>query len=477
MSELCFSQMIGVDDIVERAWDDRSRWHVRAFESAEYDPLTASRWSRVVGETTINEEIEASQSISRAKAVYEGRNSSLVRGVIHSHSIAVVGAEGPTLDLQCTIDSDDHEEWCIAAEKVWNDFSGCGSDIYGISRCEASGKLHFADLLQQWIGLLWTCGEALGVKVEDPDRPADDPIGWRIMNINPSRLYSPPNWSRVGRLGVRTNVIGRPTGYWIGDGNSGGREISSDRIYHLFLETEPEQLRGVPLINTCLNTAADIRDYDAEVLAAARAAAALSMFAYTTDPEAEYKEPPKDDRSVSYRRGQLNYLRPKWQLASNPATQPSASYRDHRHERMPELGRPVSMPGLIVRQDASGHNYSSARFDYAQYCLAIEVFQRWLTRRCVERLRREVTATAILSGVLPRQPPGVIAIWTWPQPQPIDELKNAEAEAIQLDTGTISFSEACKRRGTTAERVALQRRRDSRLLKKHGLRSVEREDE
>ncbi len=103
------------------------------------------------------------------------------------------------------------------------------------------------------------------------------------------------------------------------------------------------------------------------------------------------------------------------------------------------------------------------------FCLAVEVFQKFMTRRIVERLRREVIASAVLSGAIGRAPKGLVAIWTWPQPQPIDELKAADAEATELETGTISFSEACKRKGTTSERVLMQRARDGKLFKKYGL--------
>lgn len=460
------------------------RWYrpsARALEAGEPGQFD-DRWGMAT-DNPLDDDIETFGQRIRSKSIHESRNSSIVAGVIRSHCTAVVGADGPTLDLQSVDDSAAAERWCNQAEAVWNEWTGQMAEFtvdssHYYSRCEASGKLRYADLLTQWVGLLWTCGEYLGVQAEDPDAPTNDPIRWRIMNLHPSRLVQPDHWhsDKNTRLGIRKNRLGRHVGYWISNDRSSwsknGAEYPDRQVYHGYLQTEPEQTRGIALMNTCIDTAGNIRDYDTQVLAAARAAAGMALFAFTRHPDAPYFEIPKDDRQQRYRQAALNHLAPGWELGSLNSHQPTANYKEHRTERMAEIGRPAGMPGLVVRQDASGHNYSSARFDYAQFIEVIKVFQGWLTWQVVERNRREVLSTAILNGRLARPPKGVTAIYTWPRPQPIDELKSADAEAAELLNGTLSFTEACKRRGTTAQRVVLQRKKDKRLLESNGLPNV-----
>ncbi len=130
------------------------------------------------------------------------------------------------------------------------------------------------------------------------------------------------------------------------------------------------------------------------------------------------------------------------------------------------------MPLLILRQDASNHNYSSSRFDAQGYWSAVGRFQAFLARRTLNKILRRLLRLASWEGSIPPIPARLLFAWTWPKPPAIDPTKESLAERIALENGTLTYSDACAQRGQRVDQTIAQRKRDNEQLLAAGLAPI-----
>jgi len=166
---------------------------------------------------------------------------------------------------------------------------------------------------------------------------------------------------------------------------------------------------------------------------------------------------------------------PGWKPWQYQATSPPVTYESYRKERHREIGRPTSMPLMIVRLDASNHNYSSARIDLQSYAMAVQGIQMWLSgsdrsRGVLGRLVDEIAIEARFSiPELRHRPARVQYRWTWPRRNHVDPTKEAMGEAIGLKNMTLLLSDALAARGKDIETHVAAMKRELDLLNESGL--------
>lgn len=433
------------------------------FESAQTDRLNEAHWS-AASDTPINDDLELRLPTMRCRATHEAWNNTSIEGLILQHEIAVCGEDGPLLDLQATSEAGD--AWCESAEQVWEEW------------CEASDAAGTWSLgtrmKSSWIRGCWTTGEWLDQLVY-PDRESGD-VALRLHAIEPQRLYSPMRSSESDRtvLGVRRDQYRRPMEYHIGKSwyqYGTGTWIKAANMVHGFDKLEPDQARGVPWCQSGLPTAADLRDYDDQVMDAARSFADMAIIAQTKHPDAEFFP---TNEVASFRRRKINHIAPGWEVATTNPSQPAANYKDHRHERMGDLGRGRGVPAMVLRLDAREHNYSSARFDRGLLHESAKHVRSTIMKPVLTRLVRLVIGEAILVGRLPPAPTPYRILQIWPAMPQVDEDKAARAESRYMRNGTLSYSAACvERHGRRASDVIRIRQRDEARLAAAGLPSVQ----
>lgn len=444
--------------------DPNVAWYGRGhFESAETNRLNAAHWS-AARDTPINEDLEMRLDTMRTRSNHEAWNNTSIEGLILQHSIAVAGDEGPLLDLQAETEAGD--QWCERAERVWEEW------------CEYSDAADEWSLgtriKNSWNRSCWTNGEWFDQLIYD--RNAKTPLQLRLHAIEPQRIYSPLRRVETSDeivLGIRRNAQRQPVSYHVGrswNGYGEGRWINAEFMLHGFERLEADQARGVPWAQSGLPIAADLRDYDDQVMDAARAAADMAIFAQTKHPDAEYI---KTNSQAQFRRRRINHIAPGWEVAQLNPNQPAATYKEHRHERMGDLGRGRGVPSMVLRLDAREHNYSSARFDRGLLHESASHVRSTLYNRRLTRLVRMVLAEAILSGYLPPAPTAYKICHIWPAMPQVDEDKSAKAESRYLRNGTLSYSAACvERHGRRSSDVIRIRQRDEKRLAAAGLPSV-----
>jgi len=441
-------------------------YRLRRWESAQTNRLNEAHWQGAHQSymSTINADLWLDLPMLRARCTYEAHNNPFVEGVIDTHCTDLIGPDGPTLQVQS--DSDDYNR---ALEQVWRDW---------FRRPDINGVLSGAEIMRLWIRMLWTAGEYLTQIVTD--RTATGPVQMRLLDLHPTRLMSPPAMGAdpLVVLGIRRTREGKPQQYFIAEPSPFGAytlsftkwdPIPPDFIIHQFKVLEPGQARGVPWLASSLPTVADLRDYDAQVLDAARAAADQATYLTATGADVPFY--PANECAKVERRT-IRTMPPGWDVKQMTPSQPAQNYVQYRGERLRELGRPVNMPLMTIRLGSEDHNYSSARFDNKVYQRGLNVTQGWISGNTLGRLVMEVAREAELARAIPRRPKKFSQddlAWTWPAPATVDLEKELAGYLTGLEIGAMDLSEVAAKLGTDIDTLIARRKRTMQALIDAGL--------
>ena len=431
----------------------------RGFEAAKTDRLNESQWSGTG--RTVNEDLQLGLFEIRDRCLYEMENNGFVEGVIKTHVTDVVGENGPTLQVES-----DNEVWNRRLQSAWNNWAEVAS-VDGDS---------LVDLLQMDVRLLWWAGEFLDQIVEFFEYEAVDGVTMRLHEVHPRRLSDPINRPETNVInGVEVDHLGRAVAYHVESflvdqglqfGPARSERIERRHAIHFFQKVEPGQVRGYPMLAPVIQPIRDIRDYDAEVLDAARAAANFGVILATNHPDAPFLE---TNECVDMERRTMRTAPPGWQPHLMKAEQPTTSYVDFRTERQREIGRPANMPAMIVRLDSSNHNFSSARFDGQRYDRGNRALQKTITRRKLMRLLKIVERQA---GLQTSRPEKATVKFIWPASPHVDPTKEAKAAEILLSLGIIDEFTLAAMHGLEYEAVCELRAKAAKCREEHGLSSA-----
>jgi lambda family phage portal protein len=459
------------------AGDEPSSWTLRRWEAAETTRLNKAHWQKVNGQS-INVDLLHDLERLRTRSANEVSNNPTLEGVIHTYATDVAGRNGPTLKIRS-----DKEAFNKALAAVWKKLFWKNLDI--------AGRLGGVDWIKLNVRSLFINGEFVSQKVTSKKAVgARLPITMRLKVIHPRRLGTPPMLAGDPDvvLGVRQTADGEPIEYLISDPLRFGpftleqarySAVPAAAVMHRYITLEEDQARGVPWLATPLQSAADMHDYDAQVLDAARAGADNAVFLSTDHPDANYIDVGSETAEVERR--QIQTLPPGWKPTMLQQSQPMGNYVEYRSERQRDVGRPVGMPLMMIRLDSSGHNYSSARFDGQIYLRGVQALQGWLERRSLDELVEDVRREAQLYALANPRWEHAAALresvpyetqWIWPVPPHVDPKKEADAETIGLQNGTRTYEESCAANGTDEDSVIESRAATNKKLIAAGLPPV-----
>ena len=426
---------------------------VRYFEAATTDRLSEAHWA-YAADDGVNAWLIRHLHVVRARAQYEVRNNPMMAGAVRSFVLGVVGEHAPSLQVQS-----DAKAFNEAVERYWRERR---DDL------DTNGVLSFYDLICQAVGSLPTCGEALAQIVTGADSLT------RVLTQEPRRLESLIAF-RHGIdgthtvLGIKRTATGKPLEYsfrgWddaTGAGSFRYIAVPAAQVIHYFEPDHPGQARGIPLLASALPTGAELRDFDAATLRAARTAAEHTVLLEPTGPDVEYQAV---DDEIDIESGTMATLPPGYTARQLTPEHPANGYVEFRHERLREIGRPLSMPLMMVLLDSSKMNYSSARFDGQMFQRATASTRTRLERCYVSRLLRLIVLEGQALGRIPPSPPAWTPRWGW-QPMPhVDPMKEAEAagERVRIGISTLTDETAAGGRDYIEDIVPqLAKERDAR---------------
>lgn len=433
---------------------------VRRWEAAKTTRLNESHWATATSQS-INADLQSYLDALRARCTHEIANNPILDGVVKTHTNDLVGANGPTLQVQS--DNDKYNERLESEWKLW------------WAMPDANGRHSGAEVLDLCAKSMWANGESLIQLVQFvTKRSTEGRIGLRLRLIHPRRLKTPPNQNGKSRvvLGIRITKAGKALTYYIADENDslGGTSagpnsfvgLNAVNVIHDFDAQEADQIRGVPWLASSLQVIADLHDYDEQVLDAARAFADWSVTLETDHEEAQFVQV---DEETEVERRTMRTLPPHYKATSLQSQQPTTQYVEYRHERMREVGHPVGMPLMMILLDSSDHNYSSARFDNQVYLRSLRKRRGAMERRILNRLVKRVALEAAIEG----RPERIHLDWTWDMPPHVDPMKEAKASEIRLNAGTSTITDELAANGTDIEAHVAKLARERKLFEAAGI--------
>jgi len=265
--------------------------------------------------------------------------------------------------------------------------------------------------------------------------------------------------------GIQYDTHGNPTTYHKLKHHPGGDQatalaeydsIDAAAIIHLYRADRPGQLRGIPETAPVLSTCADLRRFQAAVLAAAETAADFAAVMYSDAPAQETAEAEEYFEEIDLvKRGMLS-LPGGWKMEQLRAEQPTATYEAYEAAIVRNIGRAFNMPYAIAAGDSSGHNYASGRLDFQTYDRTIGVDRQRYEIRALGRIFAAWLDEALLiPDYLPADGfAGDFApAWHWhPRPH-VDPSKVATARKTDLAAGMTSYPAEFAKGGQDWEKV------------------------
>lgn len=434
----------------------------RRWEAAKGNRLNQAHWASVSGQP-INAELNAWLTNLRHRCEYEVANNSLVEGMVNTYQLCCVGSEAPALAL-----STEDEAYAKARSRVWDEWA---------STAGSNQQLSLVEILHLWIRSLFGSGEFFCQLISVPDA---SPISLRLLPIHAYRCFTPPFMIGIPEiaLGVKRDVKNRrPLSYYISQPwiyqayevyTGQFDEIPYRDMVHGYWLTEPDQVRGVPWIASCLEPIAQLRDFKTETLDAARAAADWAVVLTTQHPDSPFFQV---NETTDIERRTIRSMPPGWDAKQMSPAHPGPQFVPFYEAIAREIGGPIAMPLMMLLLDSSSSNYSSARFDGQMFWRGVSKTQGWLGR-ILARIESLVAREAELLGMLPAPPADLMRQFVWPKAPHVDPVKEATAEEMALRNGSMSYTQLCAAQGVSVERMIAMRKRDNELLRAAGLPEI-----
>lgn len=437
---------------------------IRRFDASVVTRLNRNQWGHVHGQS-INYDLSLDLASVIARSQYEYANNPFYHGIVSTYAMHVVGRNGPTLQVRS-----DNERFNEAVERRWR-------QVWKMP--DPAGRLSGPDGLSVLVKQVLVAGSSLVVfKRVKRDGPVK--FGWQTLH--PRRLTSPPE--RAGdplvQQGIEFDQDGRRVAYYFDNpiGPPGAssiprvgepKRVPADVVQHVFFDEEGEQVTGYPKLATALETAADMRQYEREVLAAARNAANHAIGLEAIDPTAVIDPDVLPmGACMPIEPGMVNAPPHGHKLVSLSSPQPMAQHHQYRLDRLAEIGRPLHMPLLFVLLSSSEGNFSQAQLDSQIYGEGIAAFNAMLERQHLDGCLEQVATEVVLHGEADR-PDEYTAEWAWPKPPLANLEKMVKALRMAYEDGAISIIEYCERLGYEWERVQTNRALAAELFAELGL--------
>ncbi|GJD65167.1 phage portal protein [Methylobacterium frigidaeris] len=261
----------------------------------------------------------------------------------------------------------------------------------------------------------------------------------------------------VSRLGVTLGDWDERTGYWLHPEHPGeltyrgtayvSKWVPAGDVIHLFHPLRPGQVRGVPVFTPVLLNARDAADLFDAVLMKAKTEACLSLFVKTTGDQAASLGAVVKESGTARRLlerlapGMIGYLNPGEDVVTvNPSSAGQFEPVYLAAQMAFAAGTGVTYDQLTG--DLRQANYSSLRAGKIEGRRLTEQEQELiLVPQMMRRVTGWFTDAAILSGALKPRKAGYRWKYIMPAVEPIDPLKDLQADILAVRSGRLSPQE------------------------------------
>lgn len=411
---------------------DRRAASLSYIDGAESNRTNSERYAMAGTESPINDKLAADLATVRTRLRHMMLQSDILETMTTTLARDVAAADGPLLNIPNAGD------YGRRVESLWRDYTD------EVDHC---GQMGLVDKVELMVRGLCLDGEGLEQLTTVPTDGRLPSV--RLKSIAPRRLGDDLfSIDENVSMGVERRD-GRPVAYHIFDEAPGlygamalrAKKYPARDIVHLYEVREADQARGVPWLATALTTIGELREYDQYTMDAAKLAAAMGVMLTPNEMlDVDEAKPATNEDLYEIARQSIKRIPVGYEATSFQSNHPHNQYKEFRDARLRGATGPLGMPLMVLHRDASGHNYSSARFDDQGYRLGIESIRKWIGRRVLDRLFREFLRESELMGLVGQRPAGLRWRWLWRGRRHVDRAKEAQGRAKDLENGTTTLT-------------------------------------
>ena len=170
-------------------------------------------------------------------------------------------------------------------------------------------------------------------------------------------------------------------------------------------------------------------------------------------------------------RGDRSFFRKDGNPLKLKQRQPTTTYPDFKRELLGEIGRALQIPFNILAGDSAKHNYASGRLDHQEYQKNIRLDQALCKASVLMPIFRAwFDEWSIVAGYRRAEDePYPHCQWYFDGFEHVDPVKEAEAQAIRLLSGTTNLMIECGKAGYDWEEITMQAAKERELRESLGL--------
>ncbi len=390
------------------------------------------------------------------KAIRTIQNNAVGTGIMPT-PIAVAGEKLSKAKLQKIKD-----EW-----KAWAESTQCDFDefftFYGLQ------SLSMRNIAMQ--------GEIFIMKRRDAK--ARNPI--KIQILAPHMVDHTKNsymiTERTGNYvvqGVEFDNLGKRVGYWVFDHHPNNeftmklqpKFVPASDMIHVFYKEYPEQVRGIPFGTASMLSTRDLSDYEDAQLMLQKVAACHVAF---TTKAADADETTSSDEALSIDHlepGIVERLAPGETVEFNNPPTPNG-YADYVAKNQQKTAAGYGITYEQLTGDLKNVNFSSGRMGWIEAQRQIEDWQynMFIPQFC-DKIWNWFIEGLQFKNIISEN---ARAEWTPQGREMIDPVKEMNGLILELKTGLVSWTEACKRRGYNPDTLFEQIKADKEMFKTAGV--------
>lgn len=417
---------------------------------------------------------EAERSRLRSDCRQEYLDNAYARAAARNFALGVYG-NGPTLRMDTT-----DERLNTAIERLFRKWR---------KKTDLDWKFHIA------LNSLFYDGEAFFVFFQNPSMPG----GFDVELVEARRVRDPYSASMQERRreGITYNIFNQPISYSIEIepiNPAVGRpqefvEIPASQVLHLYLDDMVNQGRGLPLLQSVLETLDSLARIGRASLNAWELAAKMNILVKTDMQAWDFLkvvkqgydfENPENNAMNAFSTvslpedGGITFLASGMDMNQVKAEHPMSQFKDNKMTYLSEVGQGVGEPRNVITGDSSPYNYSSAQLDYT-------VFYRWCGV-CQHKLGKFLDRMLQVCVATQEEidPDAALLLKTYdldelpcswyfpPMLADVDRVQNAAAEVSLVQNGLMTRREYRKKYGLDPEREEEQFIREKDVLQDFG---------
>lgn len=435
---------------------------LRQFEAAVTNRLNRYRFANAdaAGEN-LNLDLHADLARMRKRCSHEARNNSYVRAFCNTLATHTVGGGHPTLHLTSE-KSPAFATWARTAFATWAEHAMADGRSLGRGLRDAVRRLpQTGEIVMQMVS----------------DRSASG-VQLRLKRINPAQLSTPWGKADGGRLwmGVERNDLGRPVAYWF-DQNTDPmnaqpdyQRVPAENVLHFFRQDDEGAVRGYPWLAPVIEVVRKLRDYDDAVLEAAEAAALLSVILF--NPNAGENPIDLNGGSIELEKKTIMAAPPGWEPKQINPAQPGNMYETFKRGKVAEGGLALGMPLIIAALDSQNTSYSGGRIDVQEFGGQVACLQHELEEDLCDRvLLAWLAEAARMRGEA--IPADLNWQWGWSRVPHVDPEKEANANRMRIQDGTLTVDMAVAADGKDPEEVERKRAEEKKRADKRFIERID----